>query len=221
MCVLDVKAVLDDNSDKKYVDIEMQLTDKKNTEKRMLYYWAKAYEKQIHSSEQYKKLRKTIGIFILNYVLNKNEEDFLSEYGILKKHANGREVQLTNDLELYIIELPKLEEKLERGEQIENKKLQTWLKFIINPNEVEETDMEENKELKKAAEELEYISEDEHERFLAEQRMEFIRLEKDLKDAGREEASREIAKNMLKKDMDIELIEEITGLTKEEIEKLK
>lgn len=81
--------------------------------------------------------------------------------------------------------------------------------------------MEENKELKKAAEELEYISEDEHERFLAEQRMEFIRLEKDLKDAGREEASREIAKNMLKKDMDIELIEEITGLTKEEIEKLK
>lgn len=128
---------------------------------------------------------------------------------------------MTNDLELYIIELPKLEEKLERGEQIENKKLQTWLKFIINPNEVEETDMEENKELKKAAEELEYISEDEHERFLAEQRMEFIRLEKDLKDAGREEASREIAKNMLKKDMDIELIEEITGLTKEEIEKLK
>ena len=139
----------------------------------------------------------------------------------MKKHANGRDVQLTNDLELYIIELPKLEEKLGRGEQIENKKLQTWLKFIINPNEVEETDMEENKELKKAAEELEYISEDEHERFLAEQRMEFIRLEKDLKDAGREEASREIAKNMLKKDMDIELIEEITGLTKEEIEKLK
>ncbi|MBO5397631.1 MAG: Rpn family recombination-promoting nuclease/putative transposase [Clostridia bacterium] len=160
-------------------------------------------------------------MFILNYILNKDEEDFFSEYGILKKHANGRDVQLTNDLELYIIELPKLEEKLGRGEQIENKKLQTWLKFIINPNEVEETDMEENKELKKAAEELEYISEDEHERFLAEQRMEFIRLEKDLKDAGREEASREIAKNMLKKDMDIELIEEITGLTKEEIEKLK
>lgn len=87
VCVLDVKAVLDDNSDKKYVDIEMQLTDKKNTEKRMLYYWAKAYEKQIHSSEQYKKLRKTIGIFILNYILNKDEEDFFSEYGILKKHA--------------------------------------------------------------------------------------------------------------------------------------
>ena len=221
MCVLDVKAVLDDDSDKKYVDIEMQLTDKKNTEKRMLYYWAKAYEKQIHSSEQYKKLRKTIGIFILNYILNKDEEDFLSEYGILKKHANGREVQLTNDLELYIIELPKLEEKLERGEQIENKKLQTWLKFIINPNEVEETDMEENEELKKAAEELEYISEDEHERFLAEQRMEFIRLEKDLKDAGREEASKEIARKMLAKNKPIEEIMEFTELTEEEIKKLK
>ncbi|MBO5398616.1 MAG: hypothetical protein J6A36_06830 [Clostridia bacterium] len=81
--------------------------------------------------------------------------------------------------------------------------------------------MEENEELKKAAEELEYISEDEHERFLAEQRMEFIRLEKDLKDAGKEEASKEIAKKMLAKNKPIEEIMEFTELTEEEIKKLK
>ena len=48
VCVLDIKAILDAEDDKKYVNIEMQVCDRKNTEKRIMYYWAKNYSGQIH-----------------------------------------------------------------------------------------------------------------------------------------------------------------------------
>jgi len=41
------------------------------------------------------------------------------------------------------------------------------------------------------------------------------------KDLGEKQEKERIALNMLKKEMDIELIEEITGLPKEEIQKLE
>lgn len=47
--------------------IEMQMTDKKNTIKRILYYWSKSYAGQIRRGEDYQELNKTIGILITNY----------------------------------------------------------------------------------------------------------------------------------------------------------
>lgn len=40
-------------------------------------------------------------------------------------------------------------------------------------------------------------------------------------ETGKEEKSSEIAKNMIKKNIEIDIISEVTGLTKEEIENLK
>ena len=96
--------------------------------------------------------------------------------------------------------------------------------------------MIENEKVKKAEEELEYLSGDEAERRIAYLR-ETAEIDRKFamtaaRDQGREEGKAEgrsegraeekidVAKKMLEKNMDISLIIEITGLTKEEIEKL-
>lgn len=84
--------------------------------------------------------------------------------------------------------------------------------------------MSNNKNIKKAEEELEYLTGDEEIRRLAYLRDKAIRDEVSAmtgaREEGRQEAKREHAKKMLAKKIDINLIIEITGLTKEEIENL-
>ena len=88
--------------------------------------------------------------------------------------------------------------------------------------------MVDNKYVKKAEKELEYLSGDEETRRLAELREKAIRDElaaiAQAIDEGRNEGISyekiKFAKKMLEKKMDIALIMEMTGLTKEEIEKL-
>lgn len=92
--------------------------------------------------------------------------------------------------------------------------------------------MIENEYVKKAEEELEYLSGDAAERRLAELREKAIRdeaaamagatrrgIEKGI-EQGKKEEKFQIAKKMLEKKIDITVISEVTGLTKEEIENL-
>ena len=93
--------------------------------------------------------------------------------------------------------------------------------------------MEENKAIKKAIGELEQVSGDEKIRRIAELKEKYIRDEQAsleyAKDAGIEEGikkgenrkSMEIAQNMLKENIPIEVISRVTGLTQEEVKKLK
>ena len=98
----------------------------------------------------------------------------------------------------------------------------------------------ESKEIEKARRVLEEMSQDKNERYLAELRQKYIMDQKAIEDAGydkgydsghntghdsgtlegRKERSIEIAKKMKEENMDISTITKITGLTKEEIEKL-
>ena len=92
--------------------------------------------------------------------------------------------------------------------------------------------MVDNKYVKKAEKELEYLSGDEETRRLAELREKAIRDELAAIAQAREEGINDgiskgisqgiikVARRMLEKKMDIALIMEMTGLTKEEIEKL-
>lgn len=122
------------------------------------------------------------------------------------------------------IELPKLSITDEK----ENEELMTWLYFIENPeNERVVEKMKENKELKQAKEELEKMSQDEYMQKIAELREKAILDEKSLYNTGysdgiqeMEKKMQEMAKKMKSKKLPIELIVEITGLSKEEIEKL-
>ncbi len=154
---------------------------------------------------------------------------------------------MTDRLELIIIELPKARRKYR--EEPDNAICQ-WMMFMDNPNESEVIQiMEENKNIKKAIEELEQVSGNEKLRRIAELKEKYIRDEqasieyaqnvgyKDGYKNGEEEGIRkgeergikkgknerniEIAKNLLSQNIDIEIIENATGLNKAEIEKMK
>lgn len=100
--------------------------------------------------------------------------------------------------------------------------------------------MDENKGIQRAKEELNKLSQDEHERWLADMREKAIRDEMAIRDYGYKEGWQnglkdgleqgieqgqknkqiEIAKRLLDKKMEISTISEITGLTIQQIEKL-
>ena len=220
--VLDIVTELDG---KEKCNIEMQLIDKNNIIERMLYYWSKMYTKQIKAGDDYNKLEKTIVILIADFNIKGLEEvEYHSTWKIIETNS-VKKLILTDKFELDIIELSKI-----KGRENEKDQLLDWLVFLENPeSERVARKMEENKNLKEAVEKLDRISEDEKMQRIIELREKAIRDEhaiyaKGLDDGvekGAREKQIEIAKSMLKENMDIEIIIKITGLTKEEIEKLK
>ena len=132
------------------------------------------------------------------------------------REEENPKIILTDDLEFYIIELEKVKE---------NSVLKSWLEFIKNPRVV--SDMG-NSEIKKAREELEKISQNEHDRYLAELRQKYIMDQKAIQDFGYDKGLEQgvkirkgtNSKKMLEKKIPLDEIVEITGLTREEIESL-
>ena len=228
--VLDIVTELDG---KEKCNIEMQLIDKSNIIERMLYYWSKIYTKQIKAGDDYNKLEKTIVILIADFNIKGLEEvEYHSTWKIIETNS-VKKLILTDKFELDIIELSKI-----KGRENEKDQLLDWLIFLENPESERVTrKMEENENLKEAVEKLNRISEDEKMQRIIELREKAIRdehaiyakgvedgIEKGItegKNKGAKEEKLQIAKNMLKKGMNASDIKEITGLTKEEIEKLK
>src|SRR5689334_21825825 len=62
LSILDIKAK---GMDGKRFNIEIQITDEGDYDKRALYYWAKLYSEQLKTGDNYSKLSKAIGIHIL------------------------------------------------------------------------------------------------------------------------------------------------------------
>jgi predicted transposase/invertase (TIGR01784 family) len=117
--------------------------------------------------------------------------------------------------------------------------LEDWLKFFTTPYEVmEENKMDElDEKIKKAYEELQNLNADEIERDNAERRYMNLMSIKGLKERefnegkkegkiegikeGKTEEKIEIAKKMLESEFEVDQISNLTGLTQEEVNKIK
>ncbi len=220
--ILDIKATINNNI---VVNIEMQVVNYFNIFKRLMFYWGKAYNKEIQKGEEYDNLKKTIVIFIADFEIDNLEliPKYHTKWQI--REEDFPKILLTDVFELHIIELPKLNKLIKKGNKYENKSLELWIKFLLTPEEMEVREMEDNKAIKEAKEVLDEISQNEREEYLAELR------EKHILDynsshnegirKGIEETKKETAKKMLELNLDIETIMKVTELTKEEIEKLR
>ena len=161
----------------------------------------------------------------------------MEEIGVkwqIRDEITGKRI-LTDRLELIIIELP----KARRMYKIEpNNAICQWMLFLDNPNQKEVVQiMKENKDINKAIDELEQVSGNEKLRRIAELKEKYIRDEQASiayaqnegykqgeekgKEEGKNERNMEIAKKLLKKQMSTKDIAEVTGLSVEEIKKLK
>lgn len=224
--LLDIKAETDDGT---ILDIEMQMEDKKNAEERGTLYAGNLITGQLQVGDDYKKLKKSIVIFITNYnFLKRNSyhsvgrmkfEDTLEEYVDM---GYSEEEQIASKyIEFHYIELPKYKKK----NSSKFTKLDQWMCVLTDRKGEMMLAEKENKEIKKAMNTLDYISADprERERHNSIIMAEYNRLtsEQNFFEAGREEGIIETAKEMLKEDIPIETIEKVTKLSREEIEKLK
>ena len=220
MGIVDVLAKINNNE---YCNIEMQILDNRDTIKRILYYWSKKYSKELQKGKPYLDLKRTICVLIADFEIDilKNLE-FHTQWKIIEE--KNRKTVLTDDLELHIIELPKMRKNKANGK---DKKLLEWLSFLNNPESKEVTNyMKNNESMKKAKEKLNTMSEDERIRRLAELREKAILDELEVKaynyrkgkNDGLEQKNKEIAKKMKEKNYKIEDIIDLTNLSKEEIE---
>ena len=236
--LLDIKAETDDGM---VLDVEMQMKDKKNTEERGVQYLGNMITSQLQVGDDYTKLKKSIVIFITNYnFLKRNsyhsvgkmkfDETLEEEYVDM---GYEQEEQIASKyIEFHYIELPKYKKK----EASKFTKLDQWMCVFTQRKEETMLAEKENKQIKRAMNTLDFISEDpkERERHNSIIMAEYNRLtsehnffeagveegiEKGI-EKGKEEERKEIAKKLLKIRIPIEQIIETTGLTKQEIEEL-
>ncbi len=218
--ILDVIATI---NGKEKCNIEMQLESETTIKERILYYWSRVYSRQIKKGNKYENLQKTIVILIADFKVEGLEElEYITKWKIIEE--KNRKLILTDKLELVIIELPKIIEDEARSELID------WLSFLENPkSERVKKKMKENEELNEAVNKLEEMSEDEYLERIADLREKKIldensRLSESYNKGiteGKKGAKLEVAKKMLEKNIPIEIIVEITGLSEEEIIKNK
>ena len=101
LSILDVKAK---GKDGKRYNIEIQISDEADYDKRALYYWAKLYTEQLKAAEDYSSLCKAIGIHILNFTSILHVDKYHNVFHIREKDSN---LLYFKDLELHTNELKK------------------------------------------------------------------------------------------------------------------
>ena len=224
---LDIQAELNEGT---IVNIEMQMKNLHNIENRTTLYGAKVLAREEARGKNYNDIKNVIMINILNYGLTEFEEYVSETVVVLDKH---REYEIIKGMKWYFIELP----KFRKAHPNMDEKLNQWLAFI-DDNDRGKIKMAEkkNKTLEKARKEMTYLTGDEEIRRLAELRekwemdwnssMDYSKRE-GIKEGiregvteGRKKERLENAKKMKEEKIPTETIMRITGLTKEEIEKL-
>ena len=211
--ILDVRVITEKGT---HINVEVQLINRYNMINRTLFYWSRLYSGQIRRGSNYKDLRKTITINILNF-------DYIDDsnyHTIYHLHEDESEKMLTDILEIHFVEIPKF---IEQSPELNNN-LNRWLTFLTKPQEgIKEGIEVVEPAIRKAITVLDMLSRDPETVRLAELRMKRILDEKSMiegaKEEGREEAMRELAKSLLDV-LDIEIIAAKTGLSIDEVKQL-
>jgi len=222
--ILDIKAT--DASGNKFI-VEMQKKDLSNFAKRSLYYTSKAYVSQIDSGVDVRNLEKVYYIAILNFNMFENN-NYISRHLIINQETQTQDLK---DFEFTFIELKKFKVKLEDLISTIDK----WIYFINNASSLElipqeYKDIKEFQEAFKIASKFDWNKKElEHyDKVDLKKADDMDALEtatnKGLKqgiEQGIEQRNLEIAKSLLKANIEIETIKLTTGLTIQQIEKLK
>lgn len=207
------------------IDIEVQLTDQANMDKRTLFYWGKLYLEGIKQGEDYRRLNKVITINLLDF-------DFLDT-----KHYHSsfhlwedeeKDYMLTDLVEIHFIELPKFRSL--KNVNYKDEALQRWLTFLQKDvsKEILEELMEMEPAIKMAEQKLDFLSSDPQTIELYKAREYSAHERANILNTGIErgrlqgqlEAKLEVAKALLDI-LDDEMIAEKTGLNLEEIKQLR
>ena len=224
--VLDVKLRLKNNT---IIDIEIQNRWNSECVQRTIFYWAKMYTENLKTGEVYTKLPKCITINIVGEGFNLNSL-LHSEYNVVEKHINDR---LSDEFEIHFLNLAKVKDDENIGQDEKKKKLYNWLRFIeTDDEEVRNMLAQESPIMAKANATINIMEMSPKEKWLYENRMKYEHDKASWKHVGYQEGiergfangvyqkSIETARIMKHEAFDLNIISKITGLSKEEIDKL-
>ena len=163
-----------------------------------------------------------ISIWIFAENISDREEPISEIFPCYKENKNDKWEVVTENKRIIIFELNKYQTTNENFKDL----LTNWVNFLQKPEYLENNPLKiKNKELDKAIEKLEYMSKKDEERYIIDSFTDYERDyyndTKTAKEEGIEEGKIEIAKNMLKDNVDINIISKYSGLSVEEINKLK
>ena len=218
--ILDLGVELEDGE---FINVEIQIKNYKNIEKRTTFYACKKLIEQLGPGEDYRQLKPTIIIAILDYSFIKLPEYITETVRVVKEH---REYEINNDVKYYYIEL----EKFRNKNPDMTKRINQWSAFLdMERRDLLEMACKENDKVKRAVENYEVLTGDEEVKRLAEIRLMSKLEEKSALDCAREEGleqrlkrgKKEIAQKLKKQKIPAKQIAEITGLSEVEIENLK
>ena len=243
LSILDIKAE-DENGN--LFDIEMQIKGTTFYGKRTLYYWAKIFgsqldyvkeeeEKFMKKRKNYTELNKCIVISLMDFEFFKDDR-YHRCFMLKDKDTNDIHPDL-DYLDLYFIEL----EKFEKHYQGVKSTLDRWIQFLNNADLYSKDNLPDElavvEPIKKASERLEimFLNQKEREYYDAQQKRyldEYSRIqegiEKGIQEAVEQAVEQaeikkqiEIAKNAILVGFDNNVISKLTGLSTEQIERLR
>ena len=221
--ILDIKAATDDG---RLLNIELQVIGSSLYRKRIAYYLAKLHTSQLTTGDDYGKIVQTVGIHIVDFELENSDKNIHNCYHLYSE--SNRDLCLTDDLEVHVLELPKLRNNLKI-----DRRLLGWLEFFEEEEEGKNMDavIEKNPKLTRAEELFKRFTENEElNRYEAK-----VKYERDLRywaecyaekkynearEEGEHKKAVETAKNALSMNLTPEQIASLTGLSVEVIQDL-
>ncbi|OQR53326.1 Rpn family recombination-promoting nuclease/putative transposase [Bacillus sp. CDB3] len=225
LSIMDVRATLGTGE---LVNIEIQLANKHDIQKRSLYYWSKLYASQMQEGMPYSELQKAITINVLDFVLYPNQEHFQTT-GILWDVE--KELRISEDIEIHYIEMPKIIAQW-REEQVNpwHDSLVRWLLLLAANEDQNLTDtleaiaMEQDETLQKAIDKWDNMSHNQsfrreyeaREKVLLDEKAAVAHAEK----KGIEKGIAQLVRNMSNRGTLPSKIAELTGLELEEVQRI-
>ncbi len=223
--------------------VVMQMVWSEEFKTRVLFNASKAYVNQLEKGEDYKLLRPVYSLNLVNGIFEKDlpKNEYYHFYQLVhEKHTD----KVIEGLHILFVELP----KFNPADWNEKKKMKRlWLRFLTEINETTKevpAELKENPYIEKAISLMEVSAMTEQERYVYERNLDSISMEKTIiREAiekgmaqgmaqgeaegkveglaeGEAKANLKTALKMKELKVSIDIIMQVTGLTKEEIEKL-
>jgi predicted transposase/invertase (TIGR01784 family) len=220
--ILDIKAR---TATGKLIDIEIQVTEQPQMCERIVFYLSRMITEQVSRGDDYRKIERSICILITDYIQVPENGCYHNRYRLYDPKTGS---EFTDLVEVNVLELRKL------PHNTDGTMLWDWLKFLSARQE-EELKMlaEKNPQVGKAVARLQELTEDERARLLAESREKMAwdnaarmhaAREKGLKEGlekGLEEGLLSVAHAALKRNLPVEEIMALTGLSREKISNIR
>ncbi|WP_304519402.1 Rpn family recombination-promoting nuclease/putative transposase [Clostridium estertheticum] len=197
--IIDVRAKTEDGTQ---LEIEVQLTNQHNMDKRTMWYWGEMFSEGIKKGDDYKNLTKVITINIVDFEYIKIPDKFHTTFHLWED--GDKDYMLTDVVEIHFIEMAKFR-KL-KNKNLKEDKLQRWLSFLsedISEKELRElTDMD--VDIRKAEEKIEYLSSDPKTLELYKARERSLHERANMISSAVDETATQIAKNLLNMGLSVE-----------------